>query len=88
MTRSFPFAPAWSPHKEIFKDNVPLASGKREAAPQAASFALLYVASIDCDDLIFCFARWAGEGDPSRLREPVCPKTQRPKLADKNNYLS
>jgi hypothetical protein len=56
---SFPF----TPRKIVFKDNFPLASRKREAAPQAANFALQYVASVDCEDLIFCLARWAGEGD-------------------------
>ena len=59
----FPIASAWSPHKEVFKANVPLACGKREAAPQAGNFAVSHVASIDCDDLIFRLAGWAAEGD-------------------------
>jgi hypothetical protein len=60
---SFPFASPWSPHKEVFKDNAPLASGEHGVTPQAARFALLFVASIDCDDLIFRPARRADEGD-------------------------
>jgi hypothetical protein len=38
---SFPFASAWSPHKEVLKGNAPLACGKRGVALQAANFALL-----------------------------------------------
>ena len=60
---SFPFASAWSLRKEVFKDNFPLASRKREATLQAGDFALRYAVNLERDDLIFRFARWAAERD-------------------------
>jgi hypothetical protein len=60
---SFPFAPPWSLRNEVFKDNFPLASRKREAALQAGHFALRYAVKLERDDLIFRPARRAAEGD-------------------------
>ena len=60
---SFPFAPAWSPHEEVFKGNVPLACGKQSVTLQAANFALLWVANVNRDDLIFRLTRGTAERD-------------------------
>jgi hypothetical protein len=64
-TQSFPsfIASASPPHKKVFKGNTPLASGKQSVTLQAANFAVHDVTSLDCDDLIFCLATWAAEGD-------------------------
>jgi hypothetical protein len=60
---SFPLVPAWSPHKKVLKGNALLPSGKQGITHQATNFALLYVANVNRDDLIFRIARGAAEWD-------------------------
>jgi hypothetical protein len=60
---AIPFASAWLLHKEVLKGNVPFARGEQCVAVQARNSALLNVANLDRDDLIFRLAGWAGERD-------------------------
>jgi hypothetical protein len=55
--------PLLSPHSEVLKGNVPLASGEQGVAIQAGGSALLNVTKLNRDDLIFRPAGWTGEGD-------------------------
>jgi hypothetical protein len=54
---------AWSPHKKVLKGNATLTCGKHSVALQAMNFAAHHIASFDFDDLIFCLASRAAEGD-------------------------